>query len=242
MSLMEMEMENGNGNIVEKIRKLLRLARGRGATEHEAATAMAMAQKLMLQHNIDNIEEITETIAIRGEWNGYELDTKWRKVLVQAVAKLYNCRTLTRGDDAIQFIGKPSNVLVAMDTLAWIDEQVVALYRQGRKAFRNSPRFADQKMSKQEGRDFRLSFCEACALRIWHRVGEIIAKARNEIPEHMALVVIDQALAAADEILAGLGVGKGRKLMLRRDGFGTGAGRAAGDQIKLQHSVKGETR
>ncbi|MBP7948894.1 MAG: DUF2786 domain-containing protein [Verrucomicrobiales bacterium] len=47
-------MMNDN-EILEKIRKLLRLAdTSRGATEHEARAAMAKAQELMTRHNIDS--------------------------------------------------------------------------------------------------------------------------------------------------------------------------------------------
>ena len=44
-----------NNDILDKIRKLLRLAdRSRGATENEAKVALAKAQELMTRHNIDS--------------------------------------------------------------------------------------------------------------------------------------------------------------------------------------------
>jgi hypothetical protein len=69
---------------------------------------------------------------------------------------------------------------------------------------------------------------------VYYRACDIVAKARNQIPDHMALVVIDQSLAAADELIKGVKVSKPTKV---RGGFGTGAGHAAGDQVKLQHEV-----
>ena len=241
----EEAIANGNGNIVERIRKLLRLARNKGATEGEAANALAMAQRLMLKHNIDNVEEKVEEVAVRGDWHKFDVDKKWQQCLVSAVAKLFNCRSLQSGTgNGVQFIGKPSNVLVAADTLQWINDQMHDLYKQARKGFQNETglRHGDAAY-KLNSRNFRLNFKEACALRIWYRVNDIVAAARNEIPSHMALVVIDQALAAADDIVAGLGIkASGKGLTLRNSGLGAGAGRAAGDQVKLQHSVKGETR
>jgi Protein of unknown function (DUF2786) len=226
---------NGNGNtIVEKIRKLLRLARDSGATEAEAGTAMAMAQKLMMQHNIDHVEDVVEQHAVRGDWRNFEVDKKWQQTLGSAVAHLYNCRfIMVRELGQVQFIGKASNVLVAFDTLEWITDQINAYHKEALKAFRG-----DGRLTKFQYRDFRLTFKEAAALRVWHRISDIVAKARNEIPAHMALVVIDQALAAADDIMKDIGTKTMRATKMRRSGYGTGAGRAAGDKVKLQHTVK----
>jgi hypothetical protein len=47
---------NPQSDILDKIRKLLRLAdRSRGATENEAKVALAKAQELMTRHNIDSV-------------------------------------------------------------------------------------------------------------------------------------------------------------------------------------------
>ncbi len=47
---------NPQSNILDKIRKLLRLAdRSRGATENEAKVALSKAQELMTRHNIDSV-------------------------------------------------------------------------------------------------------------------------------------------------------------------------------------------
>lgn len=232
--------EDQKNGIVEKIRKLLRLARDAGATEAEAATAMAMAQKLMLQHDIDNVEEVVEQLAMRGDWQKMDPNaTKWQRVLAQAVAKLYNCRTMISGSGKymhIQFVGKASHVLVCADTLQWIIEQVNDLHKQALVAFRDK---LGGSLSKYHYRDFRHTFKEACAMRIYQRAEEIVAAARNEIPHHMALVVIDQSLAAADDLIQEVcGGRKGRSIKLRKYGYGTGAGHAAGNKVQLQHKVK----
>ena len=47
---------NPQSNILDKIRKLLRLAdRSRGATENEVKVALSKAQELMTRHNIDSV-------------------------------------------------------------------------------------------------------------------------------------------------------------------------------------------
>jgi hypothetical protein len=47
------EAQENLSAVVEKIRKILALGRDRGATESEAATAMAKAQELMARYNLD---------------------------------------------------------------------------------------------------------------------------------------------------------------------------------------------
>ena len=64
-------------NVVDKIRKLLRLARDQGATENEAAVALGMAQRLMMQHNITDVEEERFVEAIKGEWMNVSEATSW---------------------------------------------------------------------------------------------------------------------------------------------------------------------
>jgi hypothetical protein len=216
---------------VEKIRKLLRLARDKGASEAEAATALAMAQKLMMMHDIENVEEKVEELAVLGNWHDFAVDKRWAGMLASAVAKLYSCRmAVMRKSRKVQFVGKASHVLVCVDTLQWVNEQVEELYQQARRAFRQE----HGSFTKQQSKDWRLSFKEACATRIWHRVNEIVAKARNEIPSHMALVVIDQALAAADDLIKDY---RSSRALASHHGAGSGAGYRAGDQVKLQHGV-----
>jgi hypothetical protein len=53
----------------------------------------------------------------------------------------------------------------------------------------------------------------------------------------MALVVIDQSLKEAEELMKGMGIKKGRSVSRYKSGLGTGAGMAAGDAVKLQGSV-----
>ena len=218
--------------IIERIRKLLAMARDKGASENEAAFALATAQRLMLEHDIQNVEDQIEPEAIRGNWMGVHRDDKWERLVASSVAHMFNCRSVFNGRGDHQFAGKPANIEACEVTFTWVCEQVEQLYKVGLSSFKRRM----GRLSKAERGEFRQTFKEACALRIWHRVAEIVAAARNEIPAHRALVVIDQSLAAADELLSH--VKQGKALKVRRSGFGTGAGLAAGDQVKLRNEVK----
>jgi len=221
---------------VEKVRKLLRLARCKGASENEAAIAMAMAQKMMMEHDIQDVKDAVEQIAVRGDWKSFKVNQKWQSTLLAAVAELYSCKSVfMKRSGQVRFYGKLSSILVAADTLDWVNDQVNDLFKQALKAFQKE--IADGgKINDHAHTDFRRSFKEACATRIWQRVAQIIAASRNQIPGHMALIVIDQAKAQADDLIKSDSIKPGRS-MKSRYGLGTGAGAKAGDMVKLKHEI-----
>jgi hypothetical protein len=221
---------------VNRVRKLLRLARNNG-NENEAASALAMAQKIMMEHDIQDVEDAVEQIAVRGEWKSFRVNQKWQQFLSSAVAELYSCRVvISKRTGQVRFYGKQSSILVAADTLDWVNDQVTDLFKQALKAFQKTLG-GGGRINDHAHTDFRNSFKEACALRVYQRVKEIIARARNEIPGHMSLIVIDQAKAHADDLMKEDSVKMGRQMKIK-SGFGTGAGRAAGDQVKLKHELR----
>ena len=214
-------------NVVDKIRKLLRLARDQGATENEAAVALGMAQRLMMQHNITDVEEERFVEAIKGEWMNVDRGDDWEAVVSSAVAALFNCRVLIRRrEGSYQFVGKPENVEVCGDTFLWVCSQIEVLYKEALRAYNGT-------LDRAGRASLRGSFKYACAHRVHERCKEIVVKARNDIPSHMALVVIDQSLAAADELIK-----DARPMKIRgKKGIGTIAGRIAGDRVRLQGSI-----
>lgn len=217
--------------IVDKIRKLLALARDKGASENEAAVALAMAQRLMLQHDIKNVEEKREVHAVMGDWMEVDRGELWEMYVAQAVAKLFNCRCAARpSTGAHQFVGKPESVEVCGDTFLWVCGQVEVLYKEALCVRRRG-------MSVRERGEFRKTFKQGCATRVYDRACDIVAKARNDIPEHVALVVVDQSLAAADDLIKSRGYSSGRA---RKPSYGSGtaAGMAAGDRVQLQDAVR----
>jgi len=218
--------------IRDRIRKLLRLARDKGANENEAAIALAAANKLMLEHNIEHVdEEDEESRVVHGSRMDVNRGDRWESFIAAATAKLYNCRSVVwKSSGSHAFVGRAENIAACEETFIWICEQVEELYKDGLRAFRGRMGSLD----RSSRAEFRRTFKEACAVRIFHRVGEIVAANRGNIPDHMALVVIDKSLEQADELLREHGVSKARGVARIRSGFGTGAGQAAGDAVKLQ--------
>lgn len=214
-------------NVMDKIRKLLRLANDAGATEHERDVALTFAQKLMLQHNIKDVEEKREVHAIFGSWMDVDKGDEWEIVAASAAATLYSCRALHTDKGAHQFVGKPENTEACGYTFLYICSQIEVLYKEALRHY-------DGRLGKSGRAELRRTFKYSCALKVLRRCREIVAKARNEIPQHMALVVIDQSLAAADELIKDVKKSKSRG---KKAGIGSHAGWMAGDRVQLQGTV-----
>lgn len=224
--------------IHDKIRKLLRLARDKGASENEAANAMAMASRLMFQHNIEHVsdEELASDPVRRGSWMGVDRGDKWESIVAATVAKLYSCRHCVSGDDH-QFVGKSANIQACQETFIWVCEQVEILYKEGLRTFKSELGGAlDQRLRAE----FRKNFKNSCAMTLWRRAGDIVAANRGNIPDHKALVIIDQSLEQADDLLKNLK--KGKSLKVRTSGLGSGAGQSAADRVKLQSDMSDKRR
>lgn len=214
--------------IMDKIRKLYRLANDAGAIENERNVALEMAQRLMLQHNIKDVEDERVVEAIRGEWMNVDRGELWEMYVASAVAVLFNCRSvINKGSGAHQFVGKPENIEVCGETFVWVCAQIEVLYKEALKTWGGG-------LDKRKRAELRRTFKQAASIKVHQRCSEIVAKARNDIPSHLALVVIDQSLAAADELISGL---KQAKQKPSRMGIGSAMGMLAGDRVQLQGAV-----
>jgi hypothetical protein len=119
-------------DIVERIRKLLRLAEDTGATEAEAAAALERANALLIRHNLtlDRIAAasgaaaaptVTEQ-AIRAGWRG-----NWRASLIYLLAKHNLCEpfsSLVGRVESVVVVGRPANVAATHAMFDWIAAQL----------------------------------------------------------------------------------------------------------------------
>ena len=110
-----------NPNLMAKIQKLLNL--GQSPNPHEAASAMAMAQKLMADNQLNSIDLETATInhvEIKSPFSvskpkGYEV------ILAQTVAEAFGCFVIWRGSRSCNkdiygkfvFVGARDNLMTA---------------------------------------------------------------------------------------------------------------------------------
>lgn len=220
-------------DIRSRVRKLLALAGDQGATENERAVAMQKAQALIEQHNIElgDDEHFEDQIKIvKGDIFVKGMKLPFHKIVGRSVAALYECSHLIHPRvDGHSYWGMSHQVEAAEETFLWIVAQIEDLYRVALKAF-------DGQLDKRQRAELRASFKDAAALRVEHRIREIIAQ-RKQNRDSRALVVIDTAAQKIAEELANSNI-KAAKPPALREGFGTGAGYRAGDQVRIQKEVR----
>ena len=236
---------------IEKIRKMLALARDRGATEQEAASAMAMASKLMMEHDVS--EEELERPPDGGElWHSELIATEgsaWRLLVAHAVGELHACRVLVTNEGASLLFasGRRLNVGAAGETYPYLCEQILKMLEERRETPQrrtvsySGPNFfgtfsADTTFSWGGSSDFDRTFMEGCAARLVERAKEIVRHNRLEIPPSQALVVIDNALEEVDRAFQKAGIQK--KEVRVSAGSGTGMGMMDADRVKIKRELE----
>jgi hypothetical protein len=227
------QQEDNMEPILDRIRKLLRLA-SNNSNENEAASAMAKARTIMLEHNISHIDDTAPDIdmqPMRGQTH-YQYDKQWQSFLANGIAALFHCRHTTNNLGAIAFWGRKANIAAAEETMAFVAAQIESFYKLTLKSFGGE-------LGKKGRAELRATFKEAAAIRVTHRCQEIIAASeRNRIPDYKALTVVNTTKEEIDNLFATHGVHKSKKLAKVRNGLGTGAGQAAGDAVRIQKETQ----
>jgi hypothetical protein len=217
--------------VVDKIRKLLAVTTARGATENEAAQAMAAATRLMMQHGIDKAEVTKGDV---GFGDVLEMDKKYHMFAAFSAMTLMGTKVVTNGKEHIQFVGREDNVMASMVLYKAIIDQIERLYKE----------MLPKGMSKADRANYRRTFKEAAVARVFARCTEIV----NTLTEGRgtALLVLDhrkQLASEADDFIKGaLPKSKGKTVSINRhDTAGGIAGYHAGNRVKLQDEVDEET-
>lgn len=121
----------GREKILERVSKLLRMARGR-ANEHESAVAAATAERLMRDHQIEQSEvvlaELAEGDALAVEDAGaWRRCPEWQGLLAVATARLFDCEVercehrILVAHETLRFYGYAADTIAA----AWTFEYLV---------------------------------------------------------------------------------------------------------------------
>lgn len=219
--------------IHDKIRKLLAVANG-NANEAESEVAMKMAAALMAKHQITQDElGVKREDVIYGDM--FEMAPLWHLHAAHAAGVLYGAQPmLSRDREWVGFVGRPSNINAAQDTMAYIIMQVETLYKAA----------LPKGLTKRERAEFRDDFKKACALRVYQRCLKIVDDLRRQkdaVKGVNALVVQDHFKALAAEnaaFLAGVKKAKPIKALVTKDHVGTFVGRMAGDHVEINRTVE----
>lgn len=217
--------------IKDRIKKLLNLARDKGANEHEAARALELATALMIRHGIE-AKDVDDSPKL-GTGSFLDLDNKWYEFAARAVATLYGTIPLfSHKGDGFQFVGRLDNVEACEVTLVYIIEQIEGLYKAA----------LPKELSKSDRSEFRRTFKEACALRVLSRAEEIVSAFEEKgTSDCTALVVQDHrktlAQEAHDFVMGQEGVKTKKTNLSVKVSEGSILGHLAGDRVKLNQEV-----
>jgi hypothetical protein len=219
--------------IHDKIRKLLAVAHG-NANEAESEVAMKMAATLMAKHQITQDElGVTKEDVMEGDL--FEMSDKWQFHAAHAAGVLYGATPVrTRDFGWVGFVGRPSNINAAQDTMAYIVVQVEALYKAA----------LPKGLTKRARAEFREDFKKACALRVYQRCLKIVDDLRREkdaVKGVNALVVQDHFKKMKEENEAFLSDRpplKPSKALLTKQRIGSFVGHKAGDLVEINRTVE----
>lgn len=172
--------------LLDRITKLLRLASDKGATEAEAATALAKAHEILASHNLtmDQVDQRDRAKKADGQV-GRQMTTinKWDTELFTWMAEANYCKVLRARRFTMYVIGRPTNVQVFLTMFAWVKEQ--------RERFWNEEWLNDPRHGYMNWRTHKAGFCKGFAIRIYRRLKTDQATEATEV-QSMALVRVDE--------------------------------------------------
>ena len=223
--------------IRENIRKLLAMATHERSNEHEAETAMRMANRLMTQHGIDAAELEDQTgVKPAYDWTATTIPVgerakpmswfpQWAGFLCMGVAKFTDCKVQRTVNvdhgECIKFMGDVADVEYA----SWLF-----------KLMRDYG-YAESKSVAGRHRD---TFLKAYALRLCGRMTALLAERNAAMKAAVtktgtALMVIENKLALRDAEFGKQGHGRKSRVKFASDGFTQG--RAAADKVNFNRPI-----
>jgi hypothetical protein len=185
--------------VIEKVKKLQRLANG-SSNPNEAATAAAAANKLIDQHRLEQseINSETEEDIFEDDDSVYESGriTQWKSSLVCALAKHYGCaifNSKTYRSNKYKLVGRKSDVEVVKYMFAWLCLEIDRLSDRASK---------EKHLDRSAGKIFSNSFCVGAVTG----VREQLEKSRKEVVQNYsgdssAIVKLNNRANEAEEWL-----------------------------------------
>lgn len=231
--------------IIDKVRKLLRLAESPNA--NEAASAAAKAQQLIDEHNLSAAllaldsgaaepdEDIEDFSAKDAPLDSQPLMHRWRSQLAGTIARANACRIYLRGGD-IALVGRPSDAETVRYLFAYLAREVERLCEKDGKGCGRTWR-----------NNYRLGVVDTIMVKL-RKEREHFAVEQRKLaaaePNTQALVRVNQALAIVEKRSADTAewVKKNLKLYAGSSSYSRGdsgareAGRKAGQSISINRS------
>lgn len=223
--------------ILEKLQKILSLA-ARGGTEAEAQAAMAAAQRLAIQHNIDLAQvgerEVGPKKMETDRADGLKMYNKYKPYSRPIARVLQNCFDVSFiwvGGDRPCVVGEKTDVAMACYCWTWLNEMLPRLFRSYCEA-RGWPLLTGiPRVSYYEG------VCQGISENNQRQRAEV---AKTADAQSFALVLVKkEELVQARVELEFPTLRKARSVRRSIDGSAWDAGHAEGRKIKLNAGLQG---
>ena len=226
-------------HVRDRIKKLLAMATHERSNEHEAETAMRMAERLMRQHSIDaaDLEAATgkqtvyvwasATIAIGEQAKPASWRPMWIGFLGMGVGTFCDCKVIWSTDatygHCIKFMGDEADI----EYCAWLFKKL------------RDFGYAESKSVAGKHRD---TFQKAYALRLIDRMKKLraerdVAMKAAVTKTGTALMVVQNKLVLRDAEFGKQGRGRTSRVRFASDGFTQG--RAAAERVNFNRPIGG---
>ena len=240
-----------NKSIIEKIQKLLNLAEGKGATEAEAATAAAQAQRLMDKHRIEqaeleaannNVDEEAQYFAGDSSLYSSKSISNWRVSLAVGIAHPNDCKVVIRRGNRsfnqnaeIQIIGRKSDVAVVRYLFSFAEREIERLCKQAILSGIGS--------GKSFSNNFKHGAVESVSKMLKDAKNEEMARYKEE-GKVSAMVLLNNRMDSVNEALQRiLGNAKNYRASGHAcDNNARNAGRKAGRSIQFHSGMTGSSK
>lgn len=225
---------------LDRVKKLLALAKS--DNPNEAASAAAMAQKIIDRHKLDVASLEGDSGAPTEKVEDTSLDTStstWKLRLAGEIARANGCRLYYRPGQSIQLIGRASDAQTVRYLYQWLTKEIDRLTRQ---ATRPISFMSEPVSGKTWANNFRLGCVETLGRRLSVEKEETKREAQAEAfakEGEAGLARINQAIvrvadtAPLEAYAATLKLRSGSARRSAYDGGAREAGRRAGASISL---------
>lgn len=228
------KQQRSREKVIGQVTKLLALAENNGATPSERETAWDRIHTLLADHALELADiqngqaaQETQTITYRlVEMGKYWEMSVWKRILIDAAARLTFTKGYTLGNTHAQFVGRETDVEVACFLFQSMMNQLLASYALDSKA---------QTSKGMDGMTWKKNYLVAAALRVEQRAESIVLQHSDET----ALVVISET-TITDYMAANFKVHH-KKLNLKAAQSSAEAlekGMAAGDNVRFDRGVE----
>ena len=220
-------MNQTNERILEKVRRLLALSKS--SNPHEAAAAAAKAQELLTRHKLAMADVPDKD---REEYTRRFLDTansaQWISSLVNMVGRAHYCRVVSHRNGIYAFIGRPSDIKIALYVYAYLAREIIRLADDAWKDFDGYAR---------SPREWKTAFHHGAV----KGVGDAFDAQRREHeaqPDTRSLIIVsDKALAEAKGRYYPQGTIAGRRVQRFDNAEAFQVGYRAGRDISIRKGI-----